>query len=160
MTSSITLYPLPSCRSCEYATIRDSLVTPRGELCVPASDVEFVLDAYTLGREAKWMAGQVWFFHGQSVLFSVLFFRHSLTMWPGLELTGLLMEVLNVQLQAHAAPATTASNFTVTGRAQGWAHMGSTAVPLFKHFLIQANSNDGPEVEGHLLCWQNKINLT
>ena len=134
MTSTITLYPLPYCRSCEYATIRDSLVTPRGELYVPASDVEFVLDACTLGREAKWIAGQVWFFHGQSVLFSILFFRHSLTMWPGLELTGLLMELLNAQLQAHAAPATRASNFTVTGRAQGWAHMGSIAVPFLSIF--------------------------
>lgn len=65
-----------------------------------------------------------------------------------------------VECTITGTPATTASNFTVTGRAQGRAHMGSTAVPLFKHFLIQANSNDGPEVEGHLLCWQNKINLT
>lgn len=38
-------------------SIRDSLVTPCGELYIPASDVEFVLDAYTLSREAKCIAG-------------------------------------------------------------------------------------------------------
>lgn len=59
-----------------------------------------------------------------------------------------------------AAPATMASNFTAMGKAQGWARTGSTAVSLFSVFLIQADSTDGPEVEGHLLCWQNKINVT